>query len=610
MASINGQVDWGFQPVDFDGSILQQAFNSFRTNYLKSANDNLRYQVVYNKANLTEAIEPNAVNFNSNTQKGDLVNVVFTVKVKCTGGAYQTIAVISKSRDIISRNFNDVPAQGHRFTIDISQLLQDELSYSLCPIGKGTWQSSMFGGMNGGLIVQDNVINNTGGLQGSPISDFNVSKNGTYRIVQVEASFVIVNAQGELVDATDATIESEEIAVINSVNQVERDSVFYASSGTRPAYVMSSSANASVQVSQAFLSRCKNFARLNDIPFMKPVRMDEEAEFLQFYFRRVSVTNISGSSPSNPKVGDVGLKIETFSEDRSSLNTFYLRDFEDLLDTETVNSVESLVNKPDRTVIQNVSPSFINNTAATADNPNLGLKNVSNKAATATWPYWTNYTGDKITDNVAYYRVSVARIGLESPYTEVRCSEFRYFVIDRETAKTPYEFVRFHWLNSMGGIDSFTAKKNIAEGINISRDVIDRKATDRTWYQNQTDSGVAINDLNYISDTMRGGDIYKGGREVINVRADRNLSVYTNPLNQQDAKWLEEIMTSPNVWVEMQTDATEIANTVNDHLRPSLKEYIPVIITNSDVETVNQELGLVSFNIQYTLAHQVRTQRN
>ena len=608
MASINGQVDWGFQPLDFSNSLLQQAFNSFRSNYLKSANDNLRYQVVYNKPNLTEAIEPNAVNFNSSTQKGDLVNVVFTVKVKCTGGAFKTIAVISKSRDIISRNFNDIPAQGHRFTIDISQLLQDELSYSLCPIGKGTWQSSMFGGMNGGLIVQDNVINNTGSLQGNPISHFNVSKNGTYRIVQVDASFIIVNAQGELVDATDAAISSHPIAVINSVNQVERDSVFYGSSQTRPAYMMGSSSSTSVQVSQAFLSRCKNFARLTNIPFMKPVRMDEEGEFLQFYFRRASVTDISGSG--DPSVGDVGLKVETFSEDRSSLDTFYLRDFEDLLSTTGSGTNQRLENSQERTVIQNVSPAFINSTAPTTDNPNLGLKNVSNNGATATWPYWTNYTGDKITDSVAYYRVSVSRIGFVSPYTEKRCSEFRYFVIDRETAKTPYEFVRFHWLNSMGGIDSFTAKKNIAEGINISRDVIDRKATDRTWYQNKTDSGLSINDLDYISDTMRGGDIYKGGREVINVRADRNLSVYTEPLNQQDAKWLEEIMTSPNVWIEMQTDATETANTANDHLRPSLKEYIPVIITNSDVETVNQELGLVSFNIEYTLAHQIRTQRN
>lgn len=608
MAAINGQVDWGFQPLGFSNSVLGQAFNNYRSNYLKSANDNLRYQVIYDKPNLTEAVEPNAVNFNSTTQKGDLANVVFTVRIKCTGGSYETIAVISKSRDIISRNFNDVPAQGHRFTIDISQLLQDELSYSLCPIKKGTWQSSMFGGMNGGLIVQDNIINNTGGIQGSPISDFNMSKNGTYRMVEVEASFKIVNAQGELVDATDAPITSEEIAVINSVNQTERDTVFYAAGGIGPAYTMSDSSSTSVQVSQAFLSRCKNFARLTDIPFMKPVRIDEEGEFLQFYFRLTSVQDISGANIDT--VGDVGLKVETFLVDRSSENTFYLRDFEDLLSTTGSGTSERLQNKQERTVIQNVSPTFINSTAPTADNPALGLKNVSNKGATGSWPYWTNYTGNKITDSTAYYRVSVSRIGFESPYTEKRCSEYRYFVIDRETAKTPYEFVRFHWLNSMGGIDSFTAKKNIAEGINISRDVIDRKATDRTWYQNDNDSGASINDFNYISDTMRGGDIYKGGREVTNIRADRNLSVYTNPLNQQDAKWLEEIMLSPNVWIEMETDATKTGENMNDHLRPSLKEYIPVIVTNNDVEVVNQELGLVSFNIEYTLAHQVRTQRN
>ena len=37
---------------------------------------------------------------------------------------------------------------------------------------------------------------------------------------------------------------------------------------------------------------------------------------------------------------------------------------------------------------------------------------------------------------------------------------------------------------------------------------------------------------------------------------------------------------------------------------------MPVIITNSDIETINQEQGLVSFNIEYTLAHKVQTQRN
>ena len=177
--------------------------------------------------------------------------------------------------------------------------------------------------------------------------------------------------------------------------------------------------------------------------------------------------------------------------------------------------------------------------------------------------------------------------------------------------KIPYGFVRFHWLNSMGGTDSYTAKRDIVEGLTIGRDVIERKSGDRTWYQGNKDSaGDDVADTSYHSDTMRGGDIYKGGREVTNVNAERTQSVYTEPLNKDVAKWLEEIMLSPNVWIEMDTDATQMGNTRNPYLRPSDKEYIPVIITNSDIETVNQENGLVKFNIEYTLAHKVITQRN
>ena len=109
---------------------------------------------------------------------------------------------------------------------------------------------------------------------------------------------------------------------------------------------------------------------------------------------------------------------------------------------------------------------------------------------------------------------------------------------------------------------------------------------------------------------MRGGNLYKGGREVLSVGADRNNSVYTEPLNKEMADWLEEIMTSPNVWIEMDTDATARGNTVNPFQRPSTKGYIPIIINNSEVETLNQESGLVKYNIEYTLAHKVQTQRN
>ena len=167
----------------------------------------------------------------------------------------------------------------------------------------------------------------------------------------------------------------------------------------------------------------------------------------------------------------------------------------------------------------------------------------------------------------------------------------------------------------MGGIDSYTAKRDVVEGLTISRDVIERKSGDRTWYQddkggNGSGGSSSVSNYQYHSDTMRGGDIYKGGREVTNINAERVQSVYTEPLNKSVAKWLEEMMLSPNVWIEMDTDATEMGNDMNPYLRPSDIEYIPVIITNSDVETVNQAEGLVKFNIEYTLAHKVITQRN
>ena len=60
----------------------------------------------------------------------------------------------------------------------------------------------------------------------------------------------------------------------------------------------------------------------------------------------------------------------------------------------------------------------------------------------------------------------------------------------------------------------------------------------------------------------------------------------------------------------MDTEATAKGYASNPYLRPSTKGYIPVVITNSDAETVNQAEGLVKFNIEYTLAHKVQTQRN
>lgn len=590
MAGINGQVQWQIQPFGYSNSNLAGSFWGNTYNYLKSVNDPLRYQVLWTNGTLTEGQEPSAGNYlNGN---GDVVNVIFKVETTVGDGYWEELGSIKKSRDIANKRYdNGSQPFGHRFTIDISQLVSNELSYSLCPINKGTWQSNYYGGMNGGLTMQDNVLGASGSAMGTPISNYNVSRNGTFRRLKVTPYYEIINGDGQIVSAGNGGSASV-ISVINSVNQFEKDSLYYPNS-----YDMANSASNKYR----FLSRCPNWT---DVPtltydFQKPVRIDEQAEYLQFYIRKASSNGINASGSDT--VGAIGLKVQTYLSDDSLQNTFYLRDFEDNLLTGVDGNFDTIIaDTQNQMFVQNISPYYINNTDT--------LK--SSTTSRTTFPYWTAYTGDKITSSTAYYRVSMFRFSMYSNFAERRTSTYRYYTIDREDEKNAYGFVRFHWLNSVGGVDSYTAKRDVVEGLTISRDVIERKSGDRTWYQGDKNQGSLMNTSLYHSDTMRGGDIYKGGREVSNVNAERVQSVYTEPLNKSVAKWLEEMMLSPNVWIEMDTEATQMGNTRNDYLRPSDKEYIPVIITNSDIETVNQENGLVKFNIEYTLAHKVITQRN
>jgi len=556
MATINGTIHQSFSPVSFQQSAKDLSFDN-RSNYLVSANVPKRYQIRWQNG-INEAYTP--------TNEGDVVNIVFYIYATTQHidgsfvplGDWDLVAKIKKSRDLVNKSYNSSNLLDHqRFTVDISQICQDLLSYSLVPIGKGTWQSSLWGGMNGGQTKQDNVTES--------VSDYNVTPNGSYRYIRVLAKPEVLTSTGLVTEDSSTVVTFPDITVINSVHQFENDIVwlfdrFLIGSGTG-----------------GFLSYCpnNNDSSTNKPALVKPTRVDETAEWLYFYIR---LARVGGAT----MVEGVNLKVET-----SDGNTFYVDDFSGNLDYD--NSVSQFYLQQNKMCVQNVSIDFLNNNAKNQDG--------------------TTYIGNKITSSTDYYKISLwfDRFG----QSETRMSEYRWYKVDREDTKLPYDFVRFYWLNRMGGIDSYTAKRNVAESISVNRDTIETKSADRTWYQNSKDgSGATIADADYISNTMRGGNLYKGGREVLNVNANRNNSVYTEPLNKSTAQWLEEIMTSPNVWIEMDTDATARGNTMNSYQRPSTKEYIPVIITNGSAETVNQEAGLVSFNIEYTLAHKVQTQRN
>jgi hypothetical protein len=589
MAVLTGTVSWGIVPLAYDSSNLATMTWDSRGNYLKSANDQLRYQVQWIYSGINEGVEVG--------NEGNVVNVIFKVETSTDNTNWKTIGNIKKSRDVANKRYdNGSQPIGHRFTVDISQLVSDQLSYSLCPINKGTWQSPFYGGMNGGLTMQDNVIGGSG-ITGTPISQYNVSENGTFRRVRVSATFEILDAYKEIITATNVLSYAPVIAVINSVNQFERDSVYYYNQ------FLHDQNSPSADRSKRFLTRCPNWYydnTENKVDYHKSVRMDEQAEFLQWYV----FSTYDGTSPTQYlnyyEIYGIAYKSD------GTTTEFVLADFNSLLSTAGAsNPLVEFGHNQIRMLIQNVSPDFINNNAYA---PQTG----------AGRPYLTSIS--PITATVEKYSLNARGRYYDGTlpvpaYVNKTLSATNWYQIDRENENIPYGYVRFHWLNSMGGTDSYTAKRDVVEGLTISRDVIERKSGDRTWYQ--ANSGAVSGSENnvspnssYISDTMRGGDIYKGGREVLGVNADRVQSVYTEPLNKSVANWLEEIMLSPNVWIEKDTDATKRGNTSNPYLRPSTKGYIPVIITNSDIETVNQENGLVRFNIEYTLAHKVQTQRN
>ena len=697
MAKYKGVITSGIQPVGFSGDNLKNLSYNWRANYLKSANTPLRYQVMWN--GLDDNQEPSKTNFNAGNNKGDIINMVFRIYASTTYpyqgvNDWDLVATIKKTRDIANKSYipnAPIGAQRgfQRYTIDISQLCQDLLSYSLVPIKKGTWQSSEWGGMNGGETKQDNVT--------MTVSDFNVTRNGTYRHIMVRAIPEVILANGTIKEVVGQNpIQFNKIAVINSVAQYEQQDIYY-----NTKYVVQRFP-ANTNSPRGFMSLCPNYTQTTNTPFLKQVREDEEAEWLYWWQK-----NMGQSGDQTTKAR---LKVETYLNNGSLQNTMYLSDFNSNLDTELVNNLDVFKLQQNRVCVQNVSPTYINANAqddggnaltnqidsstsyyrthleyinaednlvlngdfASASNWNLGtgwtisggeaistgsnsyggVKQTSSPSLQVGTTYRysfeiTSYTSGQVrfvigqTDNgfnytstgvftgtITYTGIhpsgasflvspwgdfvgSIDNVSVQANPTTIRPTEYRYFGIDRETANVPFGFVRFHWLNRIGGIDSYTAKRNVTEGLTVKRDTIETKSADRTWYQdNQYQDASSVLDSAYISNTMRGGNLYKGGQEVLNVKAQRNKSVFTEPLNKQTAEWLEEIMTSPNVWVEMDTEATARGNTVNPFQRPSTKEYIPVIITNGDVETLNQESGLVKFNIEYTLAHKVQTQRN
>lgn len=600
---------WGQLPLWFndDTEEMQNQQRRYNANYLVSANQPMIYQAMWSADSgagfdIDETYVP--------AVEGDVVNVIFKIYATTeypnpsSSADWDLIGQIKKSRDIPNTNIvNSSVSNSQRFTVDISRIVADQLSYSLVPIGKGSWQNQEYGGLNGGTQKQDNIT--------ETISPYNVTRNGAYRAIRVSAEIEMLGSTG-IVELSTTTISSA--SVVRAINSVPsfNSKTYYNQVFTIDRWGI-------VQGSQkrALTNSPNSTVNTTSTPsYKKRVSIADEAEFLQFFVREsyngnddtdyYNLYEVYGQAYN--KDGTTGLSFVLGSEWKNQLGTPAIcSDISHNFEKEDANRFTHFQSQ---LCVQNVSPAYINAHAYAPQDIN--------------YPYLTAIT--PITSNTGYYRVYVrgnyySDTATPPAWIQVRHSNVYWYSINNEEQKSVYENVRFHWLNTVGGIDSYTATRNVMESISVSKSLMETKLPNRRYMQDNVDSaGTALASSAYYSDTMRGYDTYRGGTEVLSSDAKANNSVYTEPLNNVEAKWLREIFQSPNVWIEEKTDSSDqenyemdaayLMNQLNPDLRPATSIYKPVILTNSEIVSLDQEKGLVMYNIEYTESQGILTQRN
>lgn len=513
----------------------------------------------------------------SDLQSGDLVNALFEVFIGIDGndsftiggGNMLQIGTIRKSRDIpyvgnegIDPEYSNLNSTHnfHTFTVDIAPLVKNYLSYTLVPIKKGALSAE--------YQMSGNYTTNN-------LWDF-TSVQASLRFVDVRIKFEVLETTGSsnLVIANDGS--SDQVKATNSFAVINSALQHYDSPHIlRTNHMIVGTTNKE----RYFFSNCPNgdkgLASTDFTP--KLVRMDEEAEFLSYYLRKFNGTSTSLNTT------DFYLRVQALNASGSVVDFVNLRDYQETFGFSAPYSSSNIGTAPlDQTdvrkyIVQNVSPAYLN---------------------TKTWN--SGGTGG-ITDAVTELRVVLF---LNTGSSIYQCSETRYYNIDREDECGAYDFVRFHWLNRLGGIDSYTAKRDVTESVSVSKTFFERKAPNQLYIQ-QYDGTTFTNHNDPL-----GNDLYKGQIDTLSITGTRGGSVFTEPLNTTQAKWLEELITSPNVWIELETEASKRANAVNSTSHPSTRDYMPVIIQNSNINTVSQSEGLVKFNIDYIFSHKLNTQSN
>jgi len=386
-------------------------------------------------------------------------------------------------------------------------------------------------------------------------------------------------------------------------------------------------------------------------------------------------------------VDDFFIRVTAYDANWSVVRTARLYDWNSNLKAKTtINSHLAYDRSQIRMCSQNISPVYIN---ANCIYESSTIKDVWERGG-QTYTRWAVDVGllsgaDALflNDDVAHYSINGVSVTIDdgsavAETEKTNMFEWRWYTLDRERisfardsnqryagvyytelrsgdanpirckgllwGNPPKAFFRIYWLNKSGGIDSYTIKGNHSISYNNSKEIIMRPEPHRWNYglgissvnnpypgANQVTTNYGLVQGSYLSDTMRGADVHKGGREVLSVDSIKSGTITTLPLNEAKAEWLREIASSPSVWTEVQTQQN-ISNGTTEQLiyeriayrsvsditqgssmdgrTPNNLQYVPIIITNDTVDTYDTEKGLVTMTFEYTHGHSVVTQRN
>jgi len=460
---INGAMQMGQDPYGYDSG----SYNRLR-NYVGSYQNmwcvNLPIVVSVNWNGLYENQEPSPANFSSGD--GDIVNVIFDVyQISDTDGAawpddWTLVGSIRKSRDIRNISQEDrvnggdgvLTSLGHIFTVDISELCRDLLSYSLVPHGKGTWTSTFFGGLNGGAEQQGNRFVSVWQDQ------FIVTKNGSFRKIKVRIRTEIIDGDGIIREATESGSIKESNSTICIINNApDFDEATVAGYRNLPSSFVHLGWGTSNRYFRSFMTNCKNGywggSNFNYLGNSKDVRMDEAAEYLQWVMGTVNNYSIynSGFDSGNGETkygtgntsdlsGDVWIKVRAKNAAGAVIREARLYDWNhNLRPRETINGITGMWPRSHyRMCSQNISPVFINANCILETSTTKESWELSGTTYTRDMIDNQGYASDKtalfLNDDVYYYDVAIYNQTTTSGNgTGVlkRLSEIRYYKIDR-----------------------------------------------------------------------------------------------------------------------------------------------------------------------------------